>query len=182
MSVITRVRVDSINIEHLDTTTPGISFHFNCFDAADKPLPGLGGRINVAILKKNGAWRSQVDTFIAALIPKAKALVAEFDPYDSVEIQIVAMQLQRYRDGGQGINVEFLRDADPFRSNLLLEYKRPPSNCLLLNQKLDITDENVANAVDAEITQIMEAADVLALSINLGRNIKLKEKLNAGKS
>ena len=182
MNVITRVRVDSIGIENLNTVTPSVSFHFNCFGANDEPLPGLGGRINNAILEKNSAWHSQVDTFIATLIPKAKALVAEFDPYDSVEIQVIAIQLKRYRDGGQGINIVFRRDDDPFHSCLLFEYKRPPYEHLRINQKLDVTDEKVAYAVDARITQIMEAADALALQINRGRNIQRKERVNVPKS
>jgi hypothetical protein len=114
------------------------------------------------------------------LIPALQKLLQEtalrwittYDDYSSEPVRLSMIQLQRYPEGGIGMNVEFQRGTDPIQVSLLMEH--PPGQSVVYhNQKRAIAGTRVQQ-IDADMEAIMRAADELALAANRQRTIYYK--------
>ena len=156
---------------------PGeVNAHFNCLDAEGNNLTGLGGRYISSWHATDGQRKQKDRALLAFIVEKATALVDECDEWaeagESVELKLI--QLQRYRDGGQGINVQYVRPGGIFESALLFE-TRPngPGGSMVTryNQKHDVIDQDLIARVHALIETVLGVIEQQIHEVNQERKV-----------
>lgn len=167
-----RVTIAKVRVSVLDWVglykKPTLRLRFNCFDEARQPLPGTGGTLTDEAIDRLLPNSPLVSALKALLEATALRWIADYDDYAS-EPTLSMIQLQRYAEGGIGMNVEFWRGDDPILASLLLDayVDRPVRH----NQKRIITDATASSQIAGDMETIMARADELALAANQQRRI-----------
>lgn len=174
--IIDSVRVDMFDIHWGKNLV--YSWHFNCFDADDRPLPGMGGFVKNDVVVRRPEWEAAAIQLVANAKTLAQKWVTDYDEYESKSITLAEVNVKRYRGGGHGMAFRYYRDDDPFVAGLLLTHRNPDGPARF-NQKLDVRDPVITATLDADIEQLMTQAEVLTLTINKTR--RLKRRFNHGK-
>jgi len=166
--IIDRVKVDTLDLHWGKQFTYG--WHFNCFDVDGNPLPGLGGFVTGDVAKCRPEWQAGADKLIADIETLAQKWVMDYDEYESKSIVLAEVNVKRYHGGGQGIAFHYYRDDDPFSSWLLLTH-RNVDEMARFNQKMDVREPSVTDALDADIEALLTQAEVLTLVMNQTRTL-----------
>ncbi len=177
MGIIASITVDRVELGNI-RAKPWLSVHFNCFDLAGAPLPGLGGYVTLDVASQRPKWRLGADALVTTMQDRAREWIVRTDDYSEPDslYEIIAIQCECYpanMGGGQGFHVRFLRAGDPFEASILFE-NRPQWGTYMRNQKVRVPDD-LAPDIDATIEAIMGQAYDLAWLVNSERDVKKRK-------
>ncbi|MAH49203.1 hypothetical protein CMI37_25485 [Candidatus Pacearchaeota archaeon] len=175
--IIDWIRVGIVDFHVNDETAeePWLQLHFNCYDADDNPLPGLGGWLRKPITDRLNAWNQSVLTACQQAEAVATKWVRTFDPYsnEGTLIDVLMVEVKLYQPGvsnAAGINVSFRRGADPVPAAQLFELG-PGRQSLRHNQKMTYNDPAMAKEIGTDIDALLRIGHDIAWTINQARSI-----------
>lgn len=177
MGIIAGITVERVELGNIQDKA-WLSVHFNCYDLAGAPLPGLGGYVTLNVAARRPRWKTAADDLVDTIQRLGQEWVARADEYSELDSQAALIQIEcecypANMGGGQGFHVRFLRAGDPFEASILFE-NRPQWGTYMRNQRVRVPDDLVPD-IDATIEAIMGQAYDLAWLINSERDVKKRK-------
>jgi len=165
---IASIRVHWVDFLDLDTANPCVNIAAHCFDAAGEQMAGWGFRWSKRASDLSAARRAALTPYRAALVAYAETLARTYDRWLPTEatITVCLVQLGRYPDGGEGINIGYHRgEGREFFGQLALEYR---NGVMTINQRA-VVPESEASEIVAHIEQVFTQAEALAWRLRVER-------------